>query len=284
MKVLRQSETFAFSHARHVLAASPPVRGPLSAQEKEAHLPGWAETRDALRDIGGRYRETPVPLKDGRSTHVYLDPKNVFSSGGHMNNMAKAMLAHADHLGLDYNAIGGPTMGADVISHSMVANHPDPNMGWYTVRDKAKAHGLGKWIEGTEIGPQHNVILTDDVADSGKSLVDAYHKVKESGANVAAVMPLVERGDKAADHFAGLGVPYHPLVHYNDLGIHTLSGGGVSPPPASPPSSAVGPPGAKALANPPRGPMSGYEGAPRPGDGTRGHGNEIKAPYSSPRR
>jgi orotate phosphoribosyltransferase len=249
-RIQRQSEAFALRYAEADLG---PRRGP-----------HWQAVVDALRDIGGRYREEPVTLKDGRQTHVYLDPKHVFSSGRHMNNMAKAMLEHADNLGIDYNAVGGPTMGADVISHAMVAHSPNPDLGWYTVRDKAKAHGLGKWIEGTELGPGHNVILTDDVADSGKSLIDAYHKVRETGANVAAVMPIVERGDKAGPQFEAMGVPYHPLVHYNDLGIKTLSQG---PPPSSRWNPPLGPPGGAALANPPRGPMHGYPGAPKPAPG-----------------
>jgi len=207
-------------------------RGKVAAPAAHQRGPHWQPTVDALREIGGRYRDQPVTLKDGRQTNIYLDPKHVFSSNKHMNNLSQAMLEHAQALGIDYNAVGGPTMGADVISHGMVAHHPNPDMGWFTVRDKPKSdHGLGKWIEGTEIGPNHKVILTDDVADTGKSLVDAYHKVRESGAQVTAVMPVVERGDKTRAQFEQLGVPYHPLCNYQDLGIDTLS---QEPPPASP--------------------------------------------------
>lgn len=209
MRILRQAETFAYR----------------CAAPDKTQLPGWSDTRDALRDIGGRWRENPVTLKDGRQTNVYLDPKNVFSSGRHMTNLARAMLSHAQFLGLDYNAVGGPTMGADVVSHGMVAHSPNPDLGWFTVRDQPKTtHGLGKWIEGTEIGPQHKVLLTDDVADTGKSLVDAYHKVTGTGAQVAGVMPVVDRGSQTRAHFENLGVPYHPLMNYDDLGIDSLHG------------------------------------------------------------
>jgi orotate phosphoribosyltransferase len=87
----------------------------------------------------------------------------------------------------------------------------------------------GGWIEGSELGPQDRVLLTDDVADTGRSLIDAYHRISSTGAKVAGVMPMVERGDQAGPQFAKLGVPYHPLMHYNDLGINTLSN-----PPAAP--------------------------------------------------
>jgi orotate phosphoribosyltransferase len=223
MKILKQADQFAYHYAAEGLTPTPGPRPPMSAQEKSA-LPHWNETRDALRDIGGRWRDTPVTLKDGRQTNVYLDPKNVFSTNRHMTNLSRAMLAHADALGLDYNAVGGPTMGADVVSHGMVAHHPNPDMGWFTVRDRPKSdHGLGKWIEGTEVGPNHKVILTDDVADSGRSLVDAYHKVRSTGAQVAAVMPVVDRADQTGPQFEQLGVPYHPLMRYEDLGINSLT-------------------------------------------------------------
>jgi len=228
--------------------------GKVAAPQRGAH---WQPVVDALREIGGRYRENPVTLKDGRQTNIYLDAKNVFASGRHMNNLSQAMLEHAQSLGIDYNAVGGPTMGADVISHGMVAHHPNPDMGWFTVRDQPKSdHGLGKWIEGTELGPNHKVIITDDVADTGKSLVDAYHKVRESGAQVAAVMPVVERGDKTRAQFEQLGVPYHPLCNYQDLGIQTLSN--QEPPPAAPSRVEEHHPGP--------GPMYGYPGAPIPND------------------
>jgi orotate phosphoribosyltransferase len=36
-------------------------------------------------------------------------------------------------------------------------------------------------------------------------------------------MPIVDRGDKTRNQFQALGVPYHPLMSYDDLGINTLS-------------------------------------------------------------
>ena len=173
----------------------------------------------------------PVTLKDGRQTNIYLDMKSVLSNGRRMGQAAQAMAEYAKSLGLDYNAVGGPTMGADVVSHGMLAHNPD--LEWFSVRGKPKTYGTtnpGGWIEGAHLGPQHRVILTDDVADTGKSLVDAYNRVRETGANVTAVMPIADRRNKTRTQFEQLGVPYYPLMSYNDLGIDTLSPQAPHPP------------------------------------------------------
>lgn len=230
MKIERQSQQWPHRVAglyRHAVEM-PPTEPSLSAptpfpaapdKSQYEHWPGLVNT---IRDIGGRWREDPVTLADGSQTNVYLDLKSVLSKGHHMNAASKAMLEHANALGLDYNAVGGPTMGADMVSHGMAAHNPD--LDWFAVRSAPKTtHGLGKWIEGAEIGPDHKVLLTDDVANTGKSLVDAYHKIRESGSQVAAVMPIVDRGDKTRKQFEAMGVPYHPLMSYDDLGINTLT-------------------------------------------------------------
>lgn len=209
----------------HRVAALHPARRYANAEipaEQKAMRQHWPGLVNTIREIGGRWRENPVTLADGSKTNIYLDLKSVLSNGHRNNQASHAMLEHLNELGLDYNAVGGPTMGADMVSHGMAAHNPD--LDWFAVRSAPKTtHGLGKWIEGAELGPHHKVVLTDDVANTGKSLVDAYHKIRESGAQVSAVVPIVDRGDKTRNQFRALGVPYHPLMSYEDLGINTLS-------------------------------------------------------------
>lgn len=191
-----------------------------------------------LKEVGGRYREEPITLATGEQTHVYLDVKGVLDRGSRVNLAALALiekLAEAQRAGIptqEVTAIGGPTMGADIVSHAIVVlaelspsskTHPDEDIKWFSIRDHAKTdHGLGKWIEGAELGPEDYVILTDDVANSGKSLVEAYERIVQTGARIVAVMPLVDRSDQTAAKFEELGVPYLPLLTSEDLGLAPL--------------------------------------------------------------
>lgn len=174
-----------------------------------------------IAEIGGRYRETPVKLAGGGETHVYLDVKGILTNGNRINLAADVMLATIAQLGLEPTAVGGPTMGADVLSHAMVSRSND--LEWFSVRDFAKTdHGLGRWIEGKEIGPGDKVILTDDVASTGKSLIESYERIIATGAQVLAVIPLVDRAGKTGPRFAELGVPYFPVIDYSELGLTPL--------------------------------------------------------------
>lgn len=181
---------------------------------------------ELIKEVGGRYRETPVKLAGGGETHIYLDIKGVLDRGSRLTLAAKALALHMEELaGINQvTAIGGPTMGADVLAHGVAAfNLNGRDLKWFAVRDHAKTdHGLGRWIEGAELGPDDYVILTDDVASTGKSLIEAYERITATGAHVVAVMPLVDRAGKTGPRFEELGVPYFPLIEYAELGIESL--------------------------------------------------------------
>lgn len=180
-----------------------------------------------IKEVGGRYRETPVKLTGGAETHVYLDIKGVLDRGSRVTLAAKVLALHLEELpGInEATAIGGPTMGSDVLSHGVAAYNLNlRDWKWFSVRDHAKTdHGLGRWIEGAELGPDDKVILTDDVVSTGKSLKEAYQRIIDTGATVLAVVPLVDRSDKARDWFENvMYIPYLPVIDYSELGIEAL--------------------------------------------------------------
>lgn len=177
-----------------------------------------------MRRFAAREREEPVILATGEQTKVYLDVKGALTDRWRMNLAADAMLAHVDRF--KPTAVGGPTMGADVLTHVMVSRQwRNEQLEWFSVRDRRKTtHGLGLWIEGKRLGPGDRVVLTDDVANSGRSLVEAYERIKETGATVIAVAPFVDRSGMAygclQEH--GYDVLWAPLMTYHDLGLEPL--------------------------------------------------------------
>lgn len=175
-----------------------------------------------MRDLATQPREEPVTLASGEKTSVYLDVKGVLTTRWRMNVAADAMLEHV--IPFEPTAIGGPTMGADVLAHVMISRAWwDESLSWFSVRDRRKTtHGLGLWIEGHRLGPDDRVVLTDDVASTGKSLAEAYARILETGAQVVAVAPFVDRSGVAVAQMA-LGTPYVPLMTYEDLGLEPLA-------------------------------------------------------------
>lgn len=194
-----------------------------------------------MKDLATRPRSEPVTLSSGEKTWVYLDVKGVLTQRWQMNLAADAMIQHVAQF--KPTAIGGPTMGADVLAHVMVSRdwNVNPDLKWFSVRDKRKTtHGLGLWIEGARLTDHDRVVITDDVASTGKSLVEAYEHVVEIGATVVAIAPFIDRSGTVEDRLVKAGVtcrcragngthsviPYAPLMTYQDLGLEPLNANG----------------------------------------------------------
>ena len=176
---------------------------------------------ELVRTKGYRYSEEPFTLASGQLSHDYIDGKLAVARGADLALLAEATVKE---VGVEFDAVGGLTMGADAIAHA-VALHRD--CLWFSVRKQPKGRGLDKWIEGAPLDSSHRVLLVDDVVSTGGSIMEAYKRVAETGAGTVAAMTLVDRGDKASSDFHELGIPYFPLVTYRDLEIVPV-GRGVS--------------------------------------------------------
>ena len=66
------------------------------------------------------------------------------------------------------------------------------------------------------------MLLVDDVISTGGSTEKAYTRVTAVGAVVTGVIPMVDRGDVAAQRVAARNVPFVALVTYRDLGIEPV--------------------------------------------------------------
>jgi orotate phosphoribosyltransferase len=178
------------------------------------------ELRTALiaivKEHGLEYREVPFTLTSGEISHDYMDGKKALANGEHLRAACQAIAALAADAGADYDAVGGMTLGADSFAHGIAVL---TGKRWFVVRKQTKEHGTGRRVEGSALGPGVRVLLIDDVATTGGSILAALEAVQASGATVALAVTLVDRGEETAPKFAELGVPYRPLLTYRDLGI-----------------------------------------------------------------
>jgi orotate phosphoribosyltransferase len=83
-----------------------------------------------------------------------------------------------------------------------------------TVRKAAKAHGVGRRIEGC-FEPGAKVVVAEDVITTGGSALEAVRVVREEGGTVLGVLAVVDRdeGGRAALEEAGLAVEVLVTVH-----------------------------------------------------------------------
>jgi orotate phosphoribosyltransferase len=183
----------------------------------KTRLDSWQAARDLVKKRGHQRREEPFMLASGKQSHDYIDGKYAVAHGDNLVVVATAVVDLAEAHGIEFDAVGGLTMGSDAlaIAISIVAHKC-----WFSVRKLRKERGRDQWIEGARFeGEQMRVLLVDDVVTTGGSIMEAHDRVKEAGGVIVGVIPMVDRGDAAAKLFADRGVAYIPLMDYTDLGI-----------------------------------------------------------------
>jgi len=185
-------------------------------------LPARAEALRLIKDHGYVRRDEPFRLASGQLSHDYIDVKRAIDTGSRLRVVSTAIIDLAQQQSMRFTHVGGRTMGADPLAHGIALL---ADTGWFSVRKEPKPRGLEQWIEGSELGHGHRVLLVEDVVTTGGSVVMAYEHVVETGADVIGVIPLVDRGETARHVFEELGVPYAPLVTYKDIGIDPVGPG-----------------------------------------------------------
>jgi orotate phosphoribosyltransferase len=169
-----------------------------------------------VKKHGLEYREEPFRLASGELSHDYMDGKKALAEGDHLRLACEAIIELARGAGVEFDAVGGLTLGADAYATGIALL---AHKRWFVVRKQAKDHGKGKRIEGAPLEAGMRVLLVDDVVSTGGSILEALEVVQETGAEIVLAVTLVDRGDEAEGKFEALGVPYRPLITYRDLEI-----------------------------------------------------------------
>ncbi|MDQ4149981.1 MAG: orotate phosphoribosyltransferase [Actinomycetota bacterium] len=177
---------------------------------------------DLIRRLGYERRQQPFQLSSGEWSHDYIDGKRALASGESLKHVAEAVIQEAARAGVSFDAIGGPTMGADPTAHAVAVL---TGTKWFSVRSKAKAHGKQKLIEGAELKPGMKVLLVEDVVTTGKSILDALDAVAGTGVEVVLALAIVDRGESARKLFEEKGVEYRALSTYEDFDIEPVAAG-----------------------------------------------------------
>jgi len=162
--------------------------------------------------------EQPRQLSSGEMSRDFIDAKFGLSRGEDLQMACKVIVDSLAQASIDFDAIGGLTLGADQFAHGVVTYLAD-HREWFVVRKQAKGRGTNQLVEGAKLESGTRVVLVDDIVTTGGSIQKAYEQVLETGSQVVAAVTMVDRSDIAAGFFAQQAVPYLPIFNYLDLGI-----------------------------------------------------------------
>ena len=146
-----------------------------------------------------------------------FDPRGALLVGQLMHEMIRK---EAARLGIQIDAVGGLTMGADPVALATAMASADDKTGGvlqcFAVRKTPKAHGQTKLIEGN-FKAGDTVVVIDDVVTRGESTIAAINAVLKEGGKVAFVAVLVDRQEGGRDKIEALGYPVVALFTRQEL-------------------------------------------------------------------
>lgn len=159
-----------------------------------------------------------VTLASGKEADYYVDMRRVTLDGKAAPLVGKVMRELVADL--DFDAVGGLTMGADPVATAMLhaAAADGEQLDAFVVRKEVKSHGLQRQIEGPDIAGRR-VLVVEDTSTTGGSALTAVEALQAAGAEVVAVAVIVDRDTGAAERVKEAGLDYRAAYGLVDLVI-----------------------------------------------------------------
>ena len=196
------------------------------SRSKEAHglqsvgLSMQMQNRDRLIEL---FRQRALKfgeftLASGKKASYYLDGKQITLHSEGLRLVSEGLLEVLS--GIDFQAIGGMSIGADPIIGGVLAaaGAQGRDLVGFLVRKESKGHGTQKYIEGP-VQPGMKVVIVDDVVTTGGSSLLAIDRIQEFGCEVVQVVAIVDRMEGGAANFAARNLPLKSLLTIQDFGI-----------------------------------------------------------------
>lgn len=159
-------------------------------------------------------------LASGQTSNYYVDKTQITLMGEGLYCVARVMLDQLE--GMDVEAVGGMTIGADPIAGAVSALGVchGQHLNAFIVRKERKKRGTGQRVE----GPLHKgvrVVVLEDVITTGGSALKAIEAVEEEcEATVVQVIAMVDRLQGGREAIVDAGYDFTALFTVQDLGVN----------------------------------------------------------------
>lgn len=157
-------------------------------------------------------------LSSGARSSYYIDARLTTMSAEGQALVGRVCSDLLESAGIEPTHVGGLTLGADPITYAIAHESWSRGRPWdgFTVRKSAKDHGTGRRIEGG-LPEDARVVVVEDTMTTGRSARSAVDVVQEHGAEVLAVLVLVDRGEGGRERLESAGIPVLPVFTADEL-------------------------------------------------------------------
>jgi orotate phosphoribosyltransferase len=160
-----------------------------------------------------------VTLSSGIEADYYVDLRRATLHHEAAPLIGQVVLDMLDSAGItEFDAVGGLTMGADPVATAILhqAAARGRAVDAFVVRKQAKAHGMGRQVEGPDVKGKR-VVVVEDTSTTGGSPLTAARALEEAGAIIVAVATVVDRDTGADKVISDAGYKYLSAVSLDDL-------------------------------------------------------------------
>jgi len=152
-------------------------------------------------------------LSSGKISPIYIDLRIIPSFPNVFDLVAEAYISTIKRMEIPVDTIVGIPVGGLPIATLISYKLKKPLI---YVRKEAKTHGLGKKIEGN-LGKRQNLLIIDDVATTGKSILRAVNILRENGCEPKNALVLIDREQGADKNLEENGIKLFSFIKITEL-------------------------------------------------------------------
>ncbi|MGQ4892536.1 MAG: orotate phosphoribosyltransferase [Candidatus Njordarchaeia archaeon] len=152
-------------------------------------------------------------LSSGKISPIYIDLRIIPSFPNVFDLIVEAYISTIKRMEIPVDTIVGIPVGGLPIATLISYKLKKPLI---YVRKEAKTHGLGKKIEGN-LGKRQNLLIIDDVATTGKSILRAVNILRENGCEPKNALVLIDREQGADKNLEGNGIKLFSFIRITEL-------------------------------------------------------------------
>ena len=171
---------------------------------------------EALKLIKAKaLREGPFKLASGATSNWYVDLSQVLLDGKHFDIWQLALKQFLRKHKIKFTAVGGLTMGADPLSLIMASATRSKS---FSIRQAGKDHGADSGRIVGALNRNDTILIVDDVATTGNSLLESILLLLEEGMKMVGAMVLVDRsGGQAAAKLESVHIPFYAVFESREI-------------------------------------------------------------------
>ena len=157
-------------------------------------------------------------LASGARSSYYIDARRTTMSAEGQALIGKVCWMALGASGLEFDHVGGLTMGADPVAYAIARESFDAGRprDAFSVRKAPKGHGTAQQIEGG-LPEGSRCLVVEDSMTSGGSALKAVDILRAHGCTVAGVLTLVDREEGGRERLTAAGLPLVSVYTAADL-------------------------------------------------------------------